>query len=157
MQSIKLSVNGTAHDVMVEPVESLLALMRDHLHLTGTKEGCSTGYCGACTVLINGDPVNSCLYFAVDADRREVTTVEGLSGPDGSLSPLQRSFVEAGGLQCGFCTPGMLMSASALLARHAEPGDADVREAVRRAAGQLHAQAEAPGPSPTRQRIKSRA
>ena len=129
-QAIKLSVNGRLCGAMVEPEESLLHLVRDRLRLTGTKEGCSTGYCGACTVLVDGEPVNSCLFFAVDADRRDVTTIEGLAAPDGSLHRLQRAFIEAGGLQCGFCTPGMLLSAAALLAERLEPSEADVREAL---------------------------
>ncbi len=127
MQPITLSVNGTTYDAMVPPHESLLQLLRDRLKLTGTKEGCSTGYCGACTVLVEGEPVNSCLFFAVDADRKDVTTIEGLAAAEGALHPLQRAFVEAGGLQCGFCTPGMIMSATALLAENPSPTDDDVR------------------------------
>jgi carbon-monoxide dehydrogenase small subunit len=127
MQAIRLSVNGQPHDTMVRPEESLLQLLRDTLGLTGTKEGCSTGYCGACTVLVDGAPVNSCLFFAVDADRREISTIEGLAGSDATLHPLQSAFVQAGGLQCGFCTPGMIMSAAALLAEHSSPTESDVR------------------------------
>jgi aerobic carbon-monoxide dehydrogenase small subunit len=127
MQSIRLAVNGRACDVMVPPEESLLQLIRDQLGLTGTKEGCSTGYCGACTVLVDGAPVNSCLFFAVDADRREITTIEGLAADDGTLHPLQSAFVSAGGLQCGFCTPGVIMSAAALLAEHPSPTESEVR------------------------------
>jgi aerobic carbon-monoxide dehydrogenase small subunit len=130
MQQITLSVNGRTHDAMVQPHESLLHLLRDQLGLTGTKEGCSTGYCGACTVLVDGAPVNACLYFAVDADRRDVTTIEGLACADGALHPLQRAFVEGGALQCGFCTPGMIMSSAALLAKNPCPTEADVRAAL---------------------------
>ncbi|HEV2037573.1 MAG TPA: (2Fe-2S)-binding protein [Candidatus Eremiobacteraceae bacterium] len=130
MQSIRLAINGRPRDVMVKPEESLLQLMRDNLGLKGTKEGCSTGYCGACTVLVDGAPVNSCLYFAVDADRREVTTIEGLAADDGTLHPLQNAFVNAGGLQCGFCTPGMIMSAAALLAEQPSPSESEVRASL---------------------------
>lgn len=130
MQAIRLKVNGIIHDAMVEPSEPLLFLLRQRLRLTGTKEGCSTGYCGACTVLVDGEPVNACLFFAVDADRREVTTVEGLATAGGTLGSLQQAFVEAGALQCGFCTPGMLMASAALLARQASVDEAVVRQAL---------------------------
>jgi aerobic carbon-monoxide dehydrogenase small subunit len=115
---------------MIEPQLSLLRLLRDEFHLTGTKEGCSTGYCGACTVLVDHQPVNACLFFAVDADHRDVLTVEGLGGGDGQLDALQSAFVRCGGLQCGFCTPGMLMSATALLDSNPAPSEDDVREAL---------------------------
>ena len=130
MQAIKVNVNGKIHDAMVEPGESLLFLLRERLRLTGTKEGCSTGYCGACTVLVDGEPVNACLFFAVDADRRDVTSVEGLAARDGTLGPLQRAFVEEAALQCGYCTPGMLMAAAALLAKNPSPREDDVRQAL---------------------------
>jgi len=130
MQSIRLAVNGQPHDVMVKPEESLLQLIRHKLGLKGTKEGCSTGYCGACTVLVDGAPVNSCLFFAVDADRREITTIEGLAADGDALHPLQRAFVDAGGLQCGFCTPGVIMSAAALLAENPSPTESDVRSSL---------------------------
>jgi aerobic carbon-monoxide dehydrogenase small subunit len=127
MQPIHLRVNGQTHDLMVDPAQSLLQTLRDELGLTGTKEGCSTGYCGACTVHVDGAAVNACLFFAVDADRREVTTIEGLAGADGSLHPLQQAFIRSGGLQCGFCTPGMVMSSAALLAENPSPSEGDVR------------------------------
>ncbi|MDQ6767161.1 MAG: (2Fe-2S)-binding protein [Candidatus Eremiobacteraeota bacterium] len=130
MQSVRLAINGRPCDVMVQPQESLLQLLRDKLGLKGTKEGCSTGYCGACTVLVDGAPVNSCLFFAVDADRREVTTIEGLAADDGALHSLQNAFVNAGGLQCGFCTPGMIMSAAALLTEQPSPSEAEVRASL---------------------------
>ena len=130
MQAIKVNVNGDVRDAMVEPDESLLHFVRERLQLTGTKEGCSTGYCGACTVLVDGEPVNACLFFAVDADRRHVTTVEDLSGSDGTLATLQRCFIEAAALQCGFCTPGMLLAAAALLERTPSPSEDDVRAAL---------------------------
>jgi aerobic carbon-monoxide dehydrogenase small subunit len=130
MQRVRCQVNGSMHDAMVEPQTSLLRLLRDEFGLTGTKEGCSTGYCGACTVLVDGQPVNACLFFAVDADHREVQTVEGLAGEGGELHPLQLAFVQHGGLQCGFCTPGMLMSAAALLDANPTPTEDNVREAL---------------------------
>jgi len=130
MQSIRLAVNGQPHDVMVKPEDSLLQLLRDKIGLKGTKEGCSTGYCGACTVLVDGAPVNSCLFFAVDADRREITTIEGLAPDDEALHPLQTAFVNASGLQCGFCTPGMIMSAAALLAEHPSPTESEIRASL---------------------------
>jgi aerobic-type carbon monoxide dehydrogenase small subunit (CoxS/CutS family) len=115
---------------MVDPRTSLLRLLRDEFLLTGTKEGCSTGYCGACTVLVDGQPVNSCLFFAVDADHRDVLTIEGLAAQDGRLHPIQACFVRCSALQCGYCTPGMLMSAVALLESNPSPTEADVREAI---------------------------
>ena len=130
MQAIKVDVNGDVVDAMVEPDESLLQLLRERFKLTGTKEGCSTGYCGACTVLVDGEPVNACLFFAVDADRRAVLTVEGLANADGTLGALQRAFVEAGALQCGFCTPGMLLAAAALLQTTPGPSEHEVRAAL---------------------------
>jgi len=116
MHAITLHVNGSTHRVVVDPIAPLLRVLRDELGLTGTKEGCGTGYCGACTVLVDELPVNSCLYFAVDADHKRVTTIEGLS-QDGSLSPVQQAFVDNGGLQCGYCTPGMIMAAVDLVNR----------------------------------------
>lgn len=130
MQRVRLQINGSVREAMIEPHLSLLRLLRDDLRLTGTKEGCSEGYCGACTVLVDGDPVNACLFFAVDADHRNITTVEGLEDPQGKPHPLQEAFVEAGGLQCGFCTPGMLMSAVALLESNPSPDENDVRQAI---------------------------
>ena len=114
MHAVTFYLNGETRKVLIDPVASLLSVLRDELHASGTKEGCGTGYCGACTVLVDGRPVNACLYFAVDADNREVTTVEGLHG-DGSLHSIQRALVEYGGLQCGYCTPGIAVSAAALL------------------------------------------
>ena len=129
MHAITLYVNGAAHRVVVDPLAPLLHVLRDEFGLRGTKEGCSTGYCGACTVLVDGLPVNACLYFAVDADHREVTTIEGAgSRPAGAR--LQREFVEHGASQCGYCTPGMLMAGTALLEIRSDPAEADVREAI---------------------------
>jgi len=129
MHAITMYVNGEPREAAVDPVASLLDVLRDDLGMTGTKEGCGTGYCGACTVLVDGTPVNSCLYFAVDADHREVTTVEGFAdGP--ALHPIQSAFVEHSALQCGFCTPGMIASAAALLAENADPDEEQIRAAI---------------------------
>ena len=126
---IELSVNGEAVTASV-PARRLLAdFLRDDLHLTGTKRGCETGICGACTVLVDGRPVKSCLSLAVMADGRAVRTVESLRQGD-ALHPLQESFMRCGGLQCGYCTPGMLMSACALLETNPKPGADEVRAAL---------------------------
>ncbi len=124
-----LTVNGIAYPVEVDPGTSLLAAVRDVVGLTGSKEGCDDSECGACMMLLDGEPVNSCSYLALQAENREVTTVEGLA--DGrELSPLQTAFLEHGGVQCGFCTPGMLVSATALLERNTSPTEDDVRIAL---------------------------
>lgn len=126
---IELSVNGQSLSTTV-PARRLLAdFLREDLHLTGTKRGCETGICGACTVLVDGRPVKSCLSLAVMARGRDVRTVEGLQQGD-RLHPLQESFMRCGGLQCGYCTPGMLMSACALLQANPQPGPDDVRAAL---------------------------
>jgi carbon-monoxide dehydrogenase small subunit len=126
---IILTVNGRKVDVAVQPHHTLLAVLRDQVQLTGTKECCSEGECGACTVLLNGAAVNSCLMLAVEADRQEVTTVEGLAR-DGRLSPLQQAFLEHGAVQCGFCIPGMLVAATALLDRNPRPTTAEIQDAL---------------------------
>ena len=124
-----LRVNGIAYPVEVEPGTSLLAAVRDEVGLTGSKEGCDDSECGACMMLLDGRPVNSCSYLALQAEGSEVTTVEGLA--DGrELSPLQTAFLAHGGVQCGFCTPGMLISATALLERNPSPSEDDVRIAL---------------------------
>jgi carbon-monoxide dehydrogenase small subunit len=127
---VSLTVNGVAHPVELDPDRSLLRAIRDDIGLTGTKEGCDDSECGACMVLLDGRPVNSCSYLALQAVAREVTTVEGLVGADGELHPLQRAFLREGGVQCGFCTPGMLMSSKALLDANPSPTEADVRQAL---------------------------
>ncbi len=126
---IELNVNGTVYDLSLEPRKTLLAVLRDRLGLTGTKEGCSTGDCGACTVLIDGEPVTSCLVLAVAAEGREVTTVEGVADVD-ALHPVQEAMVSMGGLQCGFCTPGFIVSSYGLLQKNAEPSEEDIRRAL---------------------------
>ncbi|MDE2999828.1 MAG: (2Fe-2S)-binding protein [Gemmatimonadota bacterium] len=126
---IKLNVNGTVHDLSLEPRKTLLAVLRDRLGLTGTKEGCSTGDCGACTVLIDGEPVTSCLVLAVAADGREITTVEGVAHTD-ALHPVQEAMVNSGGLQCGFCTPGFIVSSYGLLQKNSKPSEDEIRRAL---------------------------
>ena len=121
-----LSVNGVSYPVELEPGTSLLAAVRDAVGLTGAKEGCDDSECGACMMLLDGEPVNSCSYLALQAEGSEVTTVEGLTRGD-ELSPLQTAFLEHGGVQCGFCTPGMLVSATALLAANPAPTEDEVR------------------------------
>jgi len=127
--SIELVVNGKRHRLMVEPEELLVDVLRERLGLTGTKKGCGTGDCGACTVLMNGRAVNSCLVLAVAADGAEITTIEGLAA-DGELHPLQQAFVEHGAVQCGYCTPGMIMAAKALLDENPHPSEEDIRSAL---------------------------
>src|SRR5439155_10807615 len=124
-----LTVNGTAYPVELEPDTSLLSAVREAVGLTGSKEGCDDSECGACMMLLDGKPVNSCSYLALQAEGREVTTVEGLADGD-ELSPLQRAFLEQGGVQCGFCTPGMLISATALLGANPSPTEDEVRIAL---------------------------
>jgi len=126
---LTLSVNGVSYPLEVAPSTTLLEAVRGDVGLTGAKEGCDDSECGACMMLLDGKPVNSCSYLALQADGREVTTVEGLS--DGaSLSPLQRAFLAHGGVQCGFCTPGMLISATALLEANPRPMEDEVRIAL---------------------------
>ena len=127
---IAVTVNGRQIDLRVEPHHTLLAALRDQVQLTGTKECCSEGECGACTVLLDNAAVNACLVLAVEADGREVTTIEGLGGPDGELSPVQDAFRAEHGLQCGFCTPGFVVSVTALLRDKPNPTDTEVREAL---------------------------
>jgi carbon-monoxide dehydrogenase small subunit len=126
---LTLTVNGIAYPLEVAPRTTLLYAVRDGVGLTGAKEGCDDSECGACMMLLDGKPVNSCSYLALQADGREVTTVEGLAGAEG-LSALQRAFLEEGGVQCGFCTPGMLISARALLERDPHPSEDEVRIAL---------------------------
>jgi carbon-monoxide dehydrogenase small subunit len=127
--SITVTVNGAAERLDVPSNMTLLQMLREKLALTGTKNGCEAGECGACTVLLDGEPVNSCMMLAVEADGRHVTTVEGLA-PEGELSPLQQAFVEHNAVQCGFCTPGMLISATALLRRNLHPSEDEIKEAL---------------------------
>lgn len=126
---IQLKINGEVTDVVVEPNTTLLHVLREDLGLTGTKEGCGTGDCGACTVLLDGKPVASCLTLAVEVQNREVLTIEGLN-KDGELHPLQNAFIDHFAVQCGFCTPGMILSAKALLDRNPHPIEEEVRDAL---------------------------
>jgi len=121
-----LRVNGVDYPIQLEPHTSLLRAVREQVGLTGGKEGCDDSECGACMMLLDGEPVNACSYLALQAEGREIITVEGLAAA-GELSPLQRAFLEYGGVQCGFCTPGMLISATALLRRIPAPSEDDVR------------------------------
>jgi len=125
-----LHVNGVAYPVEIEPGRSLLSVIRTEVGLTGAKEGCDDSECGACMVLLDGRPVNSCSYLALQADGREVTTIEGLTGDDGELHPLQQAFLDQGGVQCGFCTPGMLISAKVLLDSTPNPSEEEIRLAL---------------------------
>jgi aerobic carbon-monoxide dehydrogenase small subunit len=127
--SIRVRINDTHYERSVEARKLLVDFIRDEIGLTGTHIGCEHGVCGACTVLLNGEPSQSCLLFAAQVDGAEIVTVEGL-GRDGSLHPLQEAFSAAHGLQCGFCTPGMLMSALYLLKENPEPSETDIRLAI---------------------------
>ncbi len=129
LSTMQLRVNGQTHEGAAHPAERLLDVLRDRLGLTGTKEGCGTGQCGACTVLLDGRPINSCLTFAADAVGHEITTIEGLSS-DGALHPLQAAFVEHGAVQCGFCTPGMILASKALLDQNPHPSDEEIDYAL---------------------------
>ncbi len=129
MKRIQLNVNSIDHVIEVEDNRRLLDVLREDLGLTGTKEGCGIGECGACTVILNGEAVNSCLVLAVQADGGTILTVEGLE-QEGEMSRLQKAFLEHGAVQCGFCTPGMLMSSKALLDRNPHPSEAEIREAI---------------------------
>ncbi|MFC1951796.1 (2Fe-2S)-binding protein [Chloroflexota bacterium] len=126
---ISLRVNGDSYDVLVETCESLLDVIRNKLNLIGTKKGCDTGDCGACTIIMDGRVVNSCLTLAVEAEGKEILTIEGLA--DGSeLHPLQEAFIKHGAVQCGYCTPGMIMSAKALLDENPKPTEGEIRQAI---------------------------
>ena len=127
---VEMTVNGRPWRLETDPDETLLAVLRERMHLRGAKNGCSEGECGACTVLLDGQPVDSCIYPAGAASNRTVTTVEGLSLGDGQLSALQRAFIETGAVQCGFCTPGFLLTLTALLAENPSPTEREVRDAI---------------------------
>ncbi|MEK9832430.1 MAG: (2Fe-2S)-binding protein [Rhodospirillaceae bacterium] len=129
-REITVTVNGESRTATAETRTSLGDFLRQTLGLTGTHMGCEHGVCGACTVLVDGEAARSCLMLAVQADGREITTVEGLAGDDGALSPLQEAFWKHHGLQCGFCTPGMLTSLTAYLRDNPDPSERDVREAI---------------------------
>ena len=125
----EITINGEPHSPAVEPNRTLLELLRDDLHLTGAKEGCGEGVCGSCTVLMDGNPVRSCLTLALEADGSHITTVEGLA-QGSELDPLQQSFIDHGAVQCGFCTSGMLMTAKGLLLRDPHAGTGEIKRAL---------------------------
>lgn len=123
-------INGTSVIITISQSDRLIDLLRGPLGLTGTKEGCGNGECGACTVIVDGRAVNACLFPAMEAHGKQITTIEGLAEPDKGLSSLQKAFVDNAGIQCGFCTPGMIMSAKALLDQNHNPDDNEIREAL---------------------------
>jgi len=127
---VTLRINGETHDVLVPPWRTLLEVLRESLGLTGTKRSCQEGQCGTCTVLIDGRPVNSCLYLAVEAQGRDILTIEGLGKADVRQNQIQKSFVQKGGIQCGFCTPGLVLATKALLADNPDPSEDEIREAI---------------------------
>jgi len=129
-QKIAFTLNNESIDVEIDPKWTLLYLLREVLELTGTKEGCGQGECGACTVIVDGNAINSCLYPAMEAEGKEITTIEGLAGADGTLHPLQQAFIENNGVQCGYCTSGMIMSAKALLDKKPEPTEKEIRTSI---------------------------
>ena len=128
-RKVNLTINGMGHELEVAVTETLVDLLRERLQMMGTKKGCDTGDCGACTVLMDGRPVNACLVLAVEAEGHEILTIEGLKG-EGGLHPIQRAFVEQGGIQCGYCTPGMILTAKAFLDRNPNPTEEEVKEAI---------------------------
>ena len=128
-QMIELMINGESYEFAVDPHVTLAEALRDHLGLTGTKEACGTGECGSCTVLLQGQPILSCLALAVDCQNQHITTIEGLSTGE-ELTPVQQAFQDYGAIQCGFCTPGMVLSASALLEENSQPTEAEIQKAL---------------------------
>lgn len=128
-KTIRVKINGKAYELSVPPSRTLLEVIREDLKLTGTKEGCGQGECGSCTVIMGGRTVNSCLVLAMESDGQEIVTIEGLAEGD-KLHPVQEAFVEHAGMQCGFCTPGMIMSAKALLDRNPNPSEVEIREGI---------------------------
>jgi carbon-monoxide dehydrogenase small subunit len=126
---INVTINGGLEQVVVPSNMTLMQMLRESLALTGTKNGCSAGECGACTVLLNGEPINSCMVLAVECDGAKIVTVEGLAS-DKQLDPVQEAIIQSGGVQCGFCTPGILISSRALLDRNPNPGEQEIREAL---------------------------
>mgnify|MGYP000707666651 CR=1 FL=1 len=126
-QIVPVTINGEPYELVVEPYHTLLDALRNEAGLTGAKKGCDVGDCGACTVIMDGQPVNSCLVLAVEARHSQILTIEGLASGDGSLHPLQENFLKYGAAQCGFCTPGIIMAAKALLDENPHPTEAEVR------------------------------
>jgi carbon-monoxide dehydrogenase small subunit len=130
MLTVRITVNGQTHERQLEPRRLLVDFLRVDLGLTGTHVGCDTSQCGACTVLVEGQAIKSCTMLAAQADGCQVTTIEGMAKPDGSLHPIQQAFIDCHGLQCGYCTPGMIMASAGLLAEHPAPSDAEITEAL---------------------------
>ena len=130
-KQIKLKVNGFEYDLFIKPHWTLLDVLRDELGLTGTKKGCDKGECGACTVLVDGKAMRSCLLLAVKAKGKEIITIEGLKGRDGDLHPIQEAFIEHFAVQCGYCTPGMIISSKALLDENPRPTENEIKEGLR--------------------------
>jgi len=130
LKHVKFQVNGEQRELDASPIKSLLDVLREDLFLTGTKRGCDSGECGACTVIMNGKAVNSCLVLATELDGSEIITIEGLGRSAGDLHPLQKAFIEKGAVQCGFCTPGIIMTAKAFLDTNPEPTEEEVRDAI---------------------------
>ena len=130
LSPISLKVNGDGYELSIPPWRTLLEVLREHLNLTGAKRSCQEGQCGACTVLLDGRPVYSCLYLAVEAQGKEILTIEGLARFAGALDPIQKAFAETGAVQCGFCTPGLVMAAKSFLAENPNPSEAEVRRAM---------------------------
>jgi len=129
MELLNIKVNGKDYEIQVKSSATLLNVLREELGLTGTKEGCGVGECGACTVIVDNQAVNACLILALEVRGKSVTTIEGLAN-DGQLHPIQQAFVDVGGLQCGFCTPGMILSAKVLLDRNPNPTDEEIRKGL---------------------------
>jgi aerobic carbon-monoxide dehydrogenase small subunit len=127
MESIELEVNGKAYRLEVPKNRTLLRVLREDLHLTGTKAGCETGDCGSCKVLVDGEAVNSCTLPAFKAHLKKIITIEGVAGPDGTLHPVQRAFIDEGAVQCGFCTPGMIIATLGLLMQNPDPQEDEIR------------------------------
>lgn len=129
MERIRLNVNGKVYELEVKPSATLLDVIREDLGLTGTKEGCGVGECGACTVIMDDKAINACIVLAVEANNKNIITIEGLADGD-NLHPIQEAFVEVGGLQCGFCTPGMILSTKVLLDKNKTPSDKEIRKGL---------------------------
>jgi len=130
-KQIELIVNGVKREILVAPNELLLNVLRDRLGLTGSKYGCGIGECGSCTVLVDGEPILACLTLAIGVNGSDIVTIEGVSKPDGRLHPIQENFLEQGAIQCGFCTPGMIMMGKALLDENPRPTEDQIREYIR--------------------------
>ena len=130
MDTLNINVNGNKYTIPITGEERLIDVLREKLGFTGSKEGCGIGECGACAVLMNGKPVNSCMVFAFQAEGSEVLTIEGLEKEDGSLHPLQQAFLEKGAVQCGFCTPGMIISSYSLLLKNSNPDEGEIKTAI---------------------------